>query len=100
MLTKEAVLQRLAAERPILAERYGVRRIGLFGSFAYGRPGEESDIDLVVDLERPLGLGFVELAEHLERLLGRKIDLLTPAGLASMREARVRDSIAGRIVYV
>lgn len=100
MLTREAVLQTLAAERPVLAERYRVRRIGLFGSFASGSPGEGSDVDLVVDLEKPLGFGFVDLAEHLERVLGRKINLLTPAGLASMREARVRDSIASRIVYV
>ncbi len=100
MLTKEDVLRRLAAERTRLREEYGVRRIGLFGSFAYGTPTEASDVDLVVELERPLGLRFVDLAEHLEKLLDRRADVLTPAGLTSMREGRLRDDIAQRIVYV
>ena len=100
MLTKERVLQLLADERDILAREFGVRRIGLFGSFAKGQQTEESDIDLVVELESPLGLRFMDLADHLERLLARRIDLLTPAGIESMRRGRIRSSIAEGLEFV
>lgn len=100
MLTKEDVLQLLRGEREHLAKEFGVRRIGLFGSFAADRPTESSDVDLVVELDRPLGLRFVELAEHLEALLARRVDLLTPAGIESMRRGNVRQGISGNIVYV
>ena len=100
MLTKERVLQLLADERDILAREFGVRRIGLFGSFAKGQQTEESDIDLVVELESPLGLRFMDLADHLERLLARRIDLLTPAGIEIMRRGRIRSSIAEGLEFV
>lgn len=94
MLTREEVLAALRQQYPYLSREYGVRRIGLFGSFARSQPSETSDVDLVVELDRPLGLRFVELAEHLEALLGRKVDLLTPAGLASIRSQAISRSIA------
>lgn len=60
-----------------LAAEYGVKRIGLFGSYARGEPTEASDIDLIVEFERPIGFRFVELAEYLEKVLGREVDWVT-----------------------
>ena len=74
--------------------------MGLFGSFAKGHPGEQSDIDIVVEFERPIGLRFIELVEYLETLLGRKVDVLTPIGIQSIRRRTVAKSIAESIVYV
>jgi predicted nucleotidyltransferase len=62
---------------PDLRRRYGVARLALHGSFAHGQPGKDSDLDLLVELERPLGLEFVNLAEDLERRLGLRVDLAT-----------------------
>jgi predicted nucleotidyltransferase len=62
---------------------YGVKRIGLFGSHAKGAPSERSDVDLVVEFARPIGLKFIEFAEYLESLLGKKVDVLTPASRGS-----------------
>jgi len=75
--SKEEVLRILGEALPELRERYGVRRLALYGSFAHGQPGPESDVDLLVELERPLGLVFVDLVYDLERKLGRKVELLT-----------------------
>jgi predicted nucleotidyltransferase len=75
--TREAVLQRLRLALPHLRRRYGVVRLSLYGSFARGAAGEDSDVDLLVELSRPLGLEFVALAQYLERKLGRKVDLAT-----------------------
>jgi len=70
---------------PIL-EPYGVKRIALFGSVVRGEATKRSDIDILVDFEeprrKPLGLfKWVELEEELSKRLGRKVDLVSNAGL-------------------
>ena len=74
---KENILQILQRELPYLKEKYGVKQIALFGSFAKGTQSKSSDIDLLVQLERPLGFEFIDLACYLEDVLGRKVDLIT-----------------------
>jgi len=71
MLTRERVVNLLREQSAYLASEFGIRKMGLFGSFAKGHPGEQSDIDIVVEFERPIGLRFIELVEYLETLLGR-----------------------------
>lgn len=93
------VLRLLRAERESLAA-YGVRRLGLFGSFAAGKPTPASDVDLIVELEPPNFDTFMEVAERLERLLGRKVDVLTAQGLAGIRIKEVAKRIKRSIVYV
>jgi predicted nucleotidyltransferase len=76
-LDREFILRTLQEELPYLRERYGVVRIALYGSFSHGTPAKTSDVDLLVELGRPLGLEFVSLAQYLEKRLGRKVDLAT-----------------------
>ena len=80
--------------------RFGVRRIGLFGSHASGRQGAASDVDLVVDFETPSFDNFIGLTEHLERRLGKRVEVLTPQGIAGIRIREVAESIKRSIVYV
>jgi predicted nucleotidyltransferase len=77
MDTKNQILQTLEREMPYLRQKYGVVRVALYGSFAHGSPSKKSDVDLLVELSRPLGLEFVALADYLEKKLGRKVDLAT-----------------------
>lgn len=100
MVAKDDIVQRLQKERPYLADEFGVSKIGLFGSFAKGQADETSDVDIVVEFERPIGFRFFELIEYLETILGRKVDVLTPAGIENIRVARVAQSIAESLVYV
>ena len=100
MLTKQKIIELLRAQRLHLSTEYGVSRIGLFGSYAKERPNEESDIDLFIEFQRPIGLRFVELVEYLEALLGRKVDVLTPAGIENIRIKRVAKDIGESLVYV
>jgi predicted nucleotidyltransferase len=85
---------------PELSSRYGVKRLALFGSFVRGEQGPGSDVDAVVELEHPLGFDFVDLVERLEGLVGRKVDLLTPAALESIRVPSVRKRIEETLVHV
>lgn len=78
---------------------YGVARIGVFGSYARGTATETSDVDLVVEFARPIGFKFMELADYLERLLGKRVDLLTPAGIHGIRARSIAQNIAEDIVY-
>jgi predicted nucleotidyltransferase len=96
-LDKQAVMRVLEHEFPLLRERYGVVRLALYGSFAHGTPTDESDVDLLVGLSRPLGLEFVALAEHLEDRLGRKVDLTTFGTLDRNLGDPRRNPIARRI---
>jgi predicted nucleotidyltransferase len=100
MLTREKIIELLQANHLFLAREFGVSKMGLFGSFAKGQSDETSDIDIVVEFDRPIGFRFVDLVEYLENLLGRKVDVLTPAGIQGIRIERVAKSIAESIVYV
>jgi len=100
MLTKESITRVLREKYPHLAAEYGVKRIGLFGSYAADIPTEASDIDLVVEFEQPLGFKFIELSEYLEHLLGQKVDILTPAGIQGIRIPHIAQNIGESIVYV
>jgi len=99
-LTKEVVLRRLRESHPQLTAQFGVQRVSLFGSFAKETAQESSDIDLIVELQRPIGLKFVELVEYLEMLLGRKVDVLTPAGLRGIRLPEVARQIEESVIHV
>ena len=67
--------------KPQLSEKYHVNSIGLFGSIVRADFRPESDIDIVVDFSQPIGIEFVDLAEALEKLLNRKVDLVSRAGI-------------------
>jgi predicted nucleotidyltransferase len=99
-LTKEAILRLLRESYPQLTAQFGVRRIGLFGSFARETTQESSDIDLIVEFQRPIGLKFMEMVEYLETLLGRRVDVLTPAGLRGIRLPEVARHIEESVVQV
>ena len=100
MLTRDRIIQLLQSERSYLANEFGVTRIGLFGSYAMGRSGEDSDVDLFVELDRPLGFRFFDLVDYLEKLLGKRVDVLTKAGIENIRVGGVVESISESLVYV
>ncbi|NOZ29324.1 MAG: nucleotidyltransferase family protein [Chloroflexi bacterium] len=100
MSTREQIIELLREHYPFLAAEYGVKRVGIFGSYAKGQPDETSDVDIIVEFEHPIGFRFIELVEYLERLLGRRVDVLTPDGLRTIRISRVAQDIAESIIYV
>lgn len=69
-----------------MQQEYKVKTIGIFGSYARGEETEESDVDILVEFEEPVGLEFVHLADYLEEILGVKVDLLTPDAIKPNRK--------------
>ncbi len=98
--TKETVITCLQQNLTYLKAQYHVKRIGLFGSFATETATATSDVDLLVEFDRPIGLKFVELCDYLESCLGRKVDILTLAGIASIRNQDVADRITRSLIDV
>ena len=70
-------MRALHEQRLLLARRFPIRRLALFGSWARGEAREDSDVDVMVDVDPSIGMGFIELAEELERALGRRVDLVS-----------------------
>ena len=99
-LTTKTITNILSGKSEYLAEAYGVKKIGLFGSYAKGTHTEASDIDIIVEFETPLGFKFMEFADYLEELLGKPVDVLTVGGLQGIRIPHVAQSIRKSIVYV
>jgi len=100
MLNREKVVEILRGKYPYLISEYGFRRIGLFGSYAKGKQTEGSDIDIVAEFERPIGLRFIEFTEYLENILGKKTDVLTPEGVKGIVVKRIARDIEKSIIYV
>ncbi|MEI8045985.1 MAG: nucleotidyltransferase family protein [Bacteroidota bacterium] len=96
MITKNDILLKLKELKPILHKEYAVKEIGLFGSFSDGTFNDESDIDILVELEKPTGWNFFSLEIYLESVFNRKIDLVTKNAL----KEQIRESILKQVNYV
>ena len=97
---RDETLSVLRANQPELRAEYGVRRLAVFGSVARDAASVDSDVDVIVEFEHPIGLRFVDFADRLEAILGVKIDILTPAGISDIRNPRIAESIRKSAVYV
>lgn len=95
MLTRNAILAQLQALKPTLQKEYAVKEIGLFGSFADGTFDEDSDIDLLVELERPIGWRFFSLELYLQDIFQRQVDLVTKNAL----KEPIKDRILKQVQY-
>ena len=98
LLTKEEIFDALRKHRDILL-RYKVKEIGLFGSIVKGQQSEKSDIDFFANFEEPSIENFMGLTSFLENLFGKKVEILTPAGIESIRINHVKEEIKWSIVY-
>ena len=76
---KAAEFARILQEHmPELEREYGVASLALFGSYVRGEEREDSDLDVLVDLSRPMGmLAFIALGDYLSQLVGKRVDLTT-----------------------
>lgn len=97
-LSRAEILARLRAHRQTLAEEFGVAELALFGSVARGESAAGSDIDLMVELVRPLGWDVVLLRDYLESLLGAPVDLVVRGGL--VQRPALWDRVSRELVYV
>ncbi len=77
MSSPAEILTTLRDQHRILNQRYPIRRMALFGSWARGDAREDSDVDVMVDVDPSIGLRFTDLGDELEKALGRRVDLVS-----------------------
>jgi predicted nucleotidyltransferase len=93
MKTREQILETLRQAAPDLAREYGVTRIALFGSFARGDATEDSDVDLLVEVDPSIGLRFVDLADRLEVLMAMSTDVVSRRAISPRHWAEIEKDL-------
>lgn len=97
MTPLETILYTLRRLKPELSDKYGVSSIGLFGSIVRDDFSPlRSDVDIIVDFSRPVGIEFVDLADYLETKILKKVDLVSKKGIKD----KYYKQIEPEIVYV
>ena len=75
-MTKEEIIKYISLEKPNLQEKYGVTKIGLFGSYARGEQNGESDVDIVVELEKPDLFYLIGIKQTFQEAMNAKVDIV------------------------
>jgi len=99
-MDKDEIIRLMRENYNILTTEYGVSRIGIFGSLVKGTMTEDSDLDIVVEFNRPIGFKFIRLVEYLEGLFGKKVDVITKDGIENIRVKEVARNIERNFIYV
>lgn len=81
MKTQAYIKSKLKELKPILQQKYPVEKIALFGSYARNEQTEDSDVDVMIELNGKIGLKFVSLANEIENYLGLKTDVVSKNGI-------------------
>lgn len=82
--------------KPELTRKYFVNSIGLFGSIVRDDFTDQSDIDIIVDFSRPIGIEFIDLANYIESKLSQKVDIVSRNGV----QPKYFRQIESEIIYV
>ena len=94
MPNAERILSTLKVYYIYNKERLGIERIGLFGSFARGEEKPESDIDIILLLKQPSLFLYAEIADQLQKVFGRKIDIISEkAHMAESFKAQIEKDV-------
>jgi predicted nucleotidyltransferase len=82
--------------KPELIQKYNISSIGLFGSIVRDDFTDKSDIDIIVDFSKPIGVEFIDLADYIEKKLQKPVDLVSKNGI----KPGFYDEIKSEIIYV
>lgn len=96
MRTLDEIKEILQAQKPYLAEKYGVTAVGIFGSYVRGEQNPDSDLDILIELEEPPRislLGLVNLENYLGELLGMRIQTAIKKNLKPRLEPYIMQEV-------
>ena len=97
MKTLKEIEKILKENKAILAERFKVKEIGIFGSYVRGEQKEKSDVDILVSFYEPISLfEFMDMEEFLTQILGVKVDLVSKKAL----KPRIGKYVLEEVIYI
>ena len=88
-------IETITEHKKEIKKRYGVKKIGVFGSHVRGEQTETSDVDLLVEFDEPTFDNFMDLLFFLEELFGKDVDLITTSGMSPY----IRPNIEKEVVW-
>ena len=97
MTETQTMIRELRKGLPFLRDKYGIRQIGIFGSYMRGEQKRKSDLDILVDFEKTVSFfEFLALEGELSRLTGKKVDLVMKTSL----KPGIGKHILSEVVYL
>lgn len=87
------ILNRLRMGKDDLQRRFPIQRLALFGSYARGEQTEESDVDILVEVDPSIGLRFVRLADEIEQMVGRRTEVVSRRALKDRSWNHIRPDL-------
>ncbi len=96
MQTQQEIKTKLSELKPILQQKYPVASIALFGSYARNEQTEDSDVDIMIELNGKMGIEFFRMADEIEDYLGIKTDVASRNGI----KPRYFEFIKPDLIYV
>lgn len=94
MTTLQEIKHILGREKASLFQKYPIKSLGVFGSFARNEQTPLSDIDILVEFNGPIGSKFIDLADELEDCLGLKVDLVSKNGIKEKYFLAIKKDLA------
>ena len=95
-MDREFIEEQLLATKGFLKKKYGIKKLGIFGSYSRNLQTETSDLDILVEFEKEVGLEFLEIKFFLEFLLEIKVDLATEGMLKPV----IRERVLNEVIYI
>lgn len=96
MKSLEEIKNILSRHKKELNEKFKVKKVGVFGSYVKGTQRRKSDVDILVEFYEPIGWEFIDLNEHLKKILGMKVDLVTSGAL----KEQIKDRVLKEVILV
>jgi len=89
MNTLSDIRNSLSARKEQLFQKYPIKSLAIFGSYARNEQSEHSDVDILVEFHDKIGIEFIDLAEELEKAVGLKVDLVSRKGVRDKYYAEI-----------
>ena len=86
----DEIQRKLSRHKAEFADRFKVKALALFGSYARNEHVPDSDVDILVEFDSPVGVEFIDLGNYLESILGRRVDLVSRNGIKPKYFERIK----------
>ena len=92
-LNKQKIIRLINQNIEELKQRYPIKSIALYGSYARGEQDSSSDIDLLVDFTQPIGMEIIDLTLDMEKILNSKVDIVTYNAIKNRLFKYIKDEL-------
>jgi predicted nucleotidyltransferase len=93
-MDKQYILQKLRKVKPVLQEKYGLSELALFGSYSRDEQTSQSDIDIMVDFSKPIGMEYLEVVYYLEDAFpSAKVQVVSKKGVKDKYFDRLKQDL-------